>query len=263
MMGNHRWLILAAALLVCGTPARGREPVKVTPRLVGIAPIKYKVTDREGFTLKVAFDAKDGRIPNSVTFTVHTALVGWELLHGENSFTCENDPRVDYHCIRPTAAVETLYFGRYDFVLTDEDKRFYNPQPLLFHELSRNWKNYIHIQVQHASVWSEAEMAEEGFREALSEHGWKHNTHFQSNTENGRMFVGYQPDKPLVVVYWADLSEEEVARGRELVTRLAGEHKIHVVVRKGNRLWSGGTEAKPVEPVEPVKSVDPPRRRAG
>ena len=246
-------MLTGLSFLMFGT-ATGAEPVKVTPRLVGISPIKYKQTEREGFTLKIAFGTEDGRIPNTVSFVIYTALVGWELLHGDNSYTCQNAPQVAYRCTRPNSAVETLYFGRYDLVLTEADKRFYTPKPQPFNEFKEPLEDYFFLKVQYAFVWSKAEMAEEEFCEALSQHQWKHDTHFHSGIRNGLRFVDYQPDEPLVVLYWADLSEQEIKQGQDVVKRLAQQYGVSVATQKSNRLWSGGFVS------EQAESIDLPER---
>ncbi len=241
-------VVLACSFLFC--QAMGAESVKVTPRFVEIKPIKYKDTEREGFALKVAFDTEDGRAPNEVSFILYTALRGWELLHCDNSIVCSNASWALYSCIRPNSAVETLYFARYDLGLTEVDKRFHHPEPQPLSEFKESLEDYFFLRVRYASAWSEAEMVEEEFCEALRQHGWKHDMWFQCTSKNWWRSADHQPDKPLVILYWADLPEEEIRQGQELVKRLAQQYGISVTTEKSRRLLSGGFVPEPVESVD-------------
>jgi hypothetical protein len=243
------WL-LAIAWVAIGTSSYGSEPIEVTPRLVDVRPIKYEATEQEGFALRVAFETKDGRIPNTVAFTVCTAIQGWELLYGENSWNCRNAPEMGYNCTRPKSNVETLYFGKYEYVLSEKAKRYYHPEPRPFDEIKRDLAGYIHVRAEHASVFSEEEMVEGEFCEALRQYEWAHpDENLSSGFANGLGHPHHQPDKPLTVLYWADLPKEKVERLRKLVERLAKEHKIAVAVEPGDRLFSGGFVPDPVESV--------------
>jgi hypothetical protein len=248
-------LAIVAACLLCAE-ANGAESIEVTPRLVSIAPVKYKDSNREGFALKVAWETKDGRFPNRVSFIFYTSLKGWELLHGNNSIMCENAPQVAYICTRPTSAVVTLHFARYDFVLTEADKPYWNPEPQPFDEFRVPLEDYFFIKVQYAWVSSEADMVEEEFCEAISQYQLKHDIRFWCSMSNTRTLANHQPDKPLVVEYWADLSEQDIKQGQDFVKRLAQQFGVNATTKKGDRLWKGG--AVP----EAVESVDLPKRGA-
>jgi hypothetical protein len=244
-------------LVVCGT-LNAREAIQVTPKVVKVQDVTFSKSERKGFGLVVEWTTKDGRKPNTVQFIPYTACAGLEFLDGEDCRDCSNRAWVTYERNRPKNST-ILYFAVYELKLSDEDKKYIHPRPPQWHEIKSELHEYINIHVQQAYVWSNVEIREAEFSDAMSQHEWDNDINYMCGITNMTRSPGYDPKKPIEVLFWHDLPLEDIVKLEAIVNKIAKKCVVQATIKRGGRRLDGTYIEDGVENITlPVDSNDMP-----